>query len=128
LEFLSFFREHNNSTEEGGTTVMPMPASTFYVVPAACEYCYAAHTSQCGKDCQRPRLYFQKRRPPFCKADANVWHPKTDYALRTTSLKPTLSSDVVAAVGKQQQEPTGSSWVAGLFGTISPTIKNVASV
>ena len=76
MAFLSFFREH--ATEDSvGMEVLPAGA---YVLPTFCEYCGASHISQCVPgQCQRPALYFQKKRPPFCKPDKQKWDPQTDH-------------------------------------------------
>jgi hypothetical protein len=78
MEFLSFFRE-DASSESVGVEVMPAGA---YVLPTFCEYCHAANVAQCpaGPTCRRPRLYFQKKRPPFCPPDATLWDATTDHA------------------------------------------------
>ncbi|CAB9514533.1 expressed unknown protein [Seminavis robusta] len=57
----------------------PIPGA--YAVPRGCEYCGATHTADCPKTCSRPRLYFQKKRPPFAKRDASLWDPDTDEAI-----------------------------------------------
>lgn len=67
MAFLSFFKEHDE--------VLPAGA---YVLPTFCEYCRAPHVSQCRPTCRRPALYFQKKRPPFCKPNAAVWNKDTD--------------------------------------------------
>ena len=74
MAFLSFFQEHQ-TPESVGVEVLPAGA---YVLPTFCEYCHAAHTSQCTADCRRPALYFQKKRPPFCPPDPKLWDPVTD--------------------------------------------------
>jgi hypothetical protein len=35
------------------------------VGPRMCEYCNAKDTKECQESCERPKLYFIKRRPPF---------------------------------------------------------------
>lgn len=35
------------------------------VGPVACEYCKSSDTSKCDESCERPKLFFLKRRPPF---------------------------------------------------------------
>lgn len=102
LSFLSFFHEHN--TPQGvGVEVLPAGA---YVVPTFCEYCGSAHISQCGSNCRRPKLYFQKKRPPFQPLDPEKWDPRTSHAIIVSPNVPSESTEV----------PTnGTSWVSGLF-------------
>ena len=38
------------------------------VGPRSCEYCHASTTAQCTTDCPRPKLFFQRKRPPFVNA------------------------------------------------------------
>ncbi|GKY99845.1 hypothetical protein MPSEU_000938300 [Mayamaea pseudoterrestris] len=84
LEFLSLFSRDESSSEQR-VEVLPVAAG-MYVVPTFCEYCGAAQTSLCdSKQCQRPRLYFQKKRPPFAKRDDKKWDAATDFALPTAS-------------------------------------------
>jgi hypothetical protein len=35
------------------------------VGPRICEYCKAEDTTKCKESCERPKMYFIKRRPPF---------------------------------------------------------------
>lgn len=48
-----------------------------YVLPRSCEYCKAESLDQCPEHCQRPKSYFQKKRPPFCPPRPQ-WDPVTD--------------------------------------------------
>ena len=71
----------NTAAAAGSTTEVALPAGV-YVVPTFCEYCGADHVQHCDPDhCPRPSLYFQKKRPPFCKPDATKWDPVTDHAI-----------------------------------------------
>jgi hypothetical protein len=97
LEFLSFFKEHH-TTNEHGVEVLPAGA---YILPDFCEYCEATSTKQCGSSCRRPKLFFAKKRPPFCnqaKMDADWWDEKKNVK------------------GKEQTEGSSTSWMVGLFG------------
>lgn len=61
-----------------------------YAVPKGCEYCGAHRTKDCPKDCRRPRMFFQNKRPPFAPPDPAKWDPETDLVVRTpTVAKPT---------------------------------------
>ena len=89
MHFLSFFQEHQTN-EAVGVEVLPAGA---YVLPTFCEYCHAAHVSGCQPGvCRRPALYFQKKRPPFCKPNAQVWNTNTDEFLpAATTTTPTTT-------------------------------------
>jgi hypothetical protein len=52
--------------------------------PAHCEYCGAPDLELCTRrgGCQRPVLFFQKKRPPF--AQAGGWDPVTEYEAKGT--------------------------------------------
>ena len=77
LSMFSFFRDE----EEGeAVRVQVLPAGA-YVLPTYCEYCKASNGCPCQPHCERPKLYFQKKRPPFRKLDPNRWNPQTDFAL-----------------------------------------------
>ena len=52
----------------------------FRSVQTSCEYCGASHTSLCSPHCQRPKLYFRKKRPPFCNHPER-WDPVTGYEI-----------------------------------------------
>jgi hypothetical protein len=76
MSFLSFFQEHA-SKEAVGVEVLPAGA---YVLPTFCEYCGAKTLAECRPGtCKRPALYFQKKRPPFCKPNSQKWDRKTDH-------------------------------------------------
>lgn len=133
------------------TTTKVVPAGAF-VVPTFCEYCGASHTRYCqpelqsqqssgqcrddnedasvskssssdSRPCGRPRLYFQKKRPPFCKPDAKQWDPVTDHAIVTPSKDKGLvtneasrepfraSNSTTTKTGNSQR----GSWVLDLF-------------
>lgn len=64
----------------------PMPLPGAYAVPVGCEYCGVPNTNQCcPTTCPRPKLFFQKKRPPFAPRDASLWNPVNDYAVTTTT-------------------------------------------
>lgn len=126
MSFLSLFHHPHNeghvaaaasaSAADGtaAVNVASLPAGV-YVVPTFCEYCGANHVQQCDPDqCPRPALYFQKKRPPFCKPDSTKWDPVTDHAI--VHVLPTPSSSLNnAAVGdakQQEEEGNGDNDVA----------------
>jgi hypothetical protein len=65
--------------DDDGTMDGAIPMGMF-VVPQYCEYCGASHTRLCPPSCQRPKLFFQKKRPPFCN-QRHEWDAHTEYAL-----------------------------------------------
>jgi hypothetical protein len=107
LAFLSFFNQHDRSgghhDQHGNNGITcthpdeqqhqqqdvapPLPGA--YVLPKFCEYCQASSTTNCPPHCTRPKLYFQKKRPPFCKRNPVLWNDETDHAIpRDTALYP----------------------------------------
>jgi hypothetical protein len=109
LSFFRFFHEHQDS-DMAGVEVLPAGA---YVLPTSCEYCGEADTQHCDRNqCQRPPLYFQKKRPPFAKRDATRWDPITDDAIVTPSTK------VVEETPEPRRplSPLEGMWATGLFG------------
>ncbi|KAL7581552.1 hypothetical protein ACA910_022115 [Epithemia clementina (nom. ined.)] len=76
LSMFSFFRD-DQAREAVRVQVLPGA----YVLPTFCEYCKAPNRSSCPTHCERPKLYFQKKRPPFRKLDPNYWNPQNDFAL-----------------------------------------------
>jgi hypothetical protein len=103
---MSFFREHpGGAGGEVNVEVLPMG---MYVVPTFCEYCGAESTALCdAAHCQRPALYFQKKRPPFGKLNATVWDPVSEHAI------PKKQGAVMASPPELKHK---MSWVSGLFG------------
>jgi len=108
-----------------------------YVVPTFCEYCNASSTDRCDPaTCQRPRLYFQKKRPPFCPPDPGAWDPDTDHAVSPVAANTAAGSGAAAAaaspssdgwnnrnsyassddgISPQSSSSKRRSWVSGLF-------------
>lgn len=77
--FLSPSDDSSNqyTTDRGGQD----PFNPNMVGPKCCEYCKAATTLECDPDkCDRPKLYFLKKRPPFDTTDEE-W-TSDGYALR----------------------------------------------
>jgi len=86
LSMFSFFREHEHKTMEDVPVVevMPVVGLGAYALPTSCEYCQATSTAECPVFCSRPKLYFQKKRPPFAKRDDKKWDERTDHVLDET--------------------------------------------
>jgi len=84
-----------------------MPAGV-YVVPTFCEYCNVESTKLCADTCTRPKLFFQKKRPMFCRPDATRWDPVTDYA------RENVEEDILSRIDDGKRSPSVTSW-AGLF-------------
>jgi len=51
--------------------------------PPHCEYCGASSTEMCGPGCERPRLFFRNKIPPFGRKEE--WDGRTEYRLRDTA-------------------------------------------
>jgi hypothetical protein len=47
--------------------------SGYHAIPTECEYCGSSHIDQCPEDCERPRTFFPKQRPPFRPKDTAEW-------------------------------------------------------
>ena len=101
--------------DETGIQVMPIGA---YSIPSSCEYCGAEHLAMCPSDCDRPKLYFRKKRPPFCPPDK--YDPITDYALPPTPRGPVLEhqSKQRQLVFRQQQQSSSRSHLNTVNGGI----------
>lgn len=93
LEFLSLFRDDIDPDDElertlhgGGDSthaLLHAVAPGAYVLPTFCEYCGARSVTDCDPSrCQRPQLYFSKKRPPFANAGTahTFFDPTTDEA------------------------------------------------
>jgi hypothetical protein len=68
LAFLSLFREHESGDGGGMMDILPSMA---YVLPTFCEYCGSEFIAQCGPNCERPPLFFQRMKP-FFASNINV--------------------------------------------------------
>lgn len=92
---------------------MRVPALTAgaYVLPTFCEYCKASNKAFCPSHCERPKLFFQKKRPPFCKLNPNMWNPQNDFALRQEEITP--DDDESTTSDSQQLEEVEADVVAG---------------
>ena len=95
-----------------GVEILPAGA---YMMPTGCEYCGAPDSKLCDcSTCQRPAFYFQKKRPPFCKADALLWDPVTDHA--NVMVPPKVVVPPTTPSRSPTSSPFEGSWVSGLFG------------
>mmetsp|Transcript_24902 Transcript_24902/g.37844 ORF Transcript_24902/g.37844 Transcript_24902/m.37844 type:complete len:201 (+) Transcript_24902:154-756(+) len=112
LSFLPFVK-HDETREDVDSWVDPLPVAGAYTIPTECEYCGAKHVSECDPElCQRPRLFFQKKRPPFCQNDKK-WDPVTDFAIPEPEKK--KDEDLPSSL-PQNEEGTPMGWVNGIFG------------
>ena len=76
-----------------------------YMLPQTCEYCNADSTDKCTDDCQRPKLFFKKRRPPFCKPGPK-WDPVTDYAIESKQAKNCHNGDDKSTQEVEKDQPS----------------------
>mmetsp|Transcript_31357 Transcript_31357/g.35670 ORF Transcript_31357/g.35670 Transcript_31357/m.35670 type:complete len:288 (+) Transcript_31357:305-1168(+) len=91
LSFLPFVKGGNGAfgggeTNEGDDWIMQedsvLPMAGAYTVPSNCEYCGSVHVSMCDPiTCQRPKLFFRKKCPPFCRPDSQKWDPITEFEI-----------------------------------------------
>ena len=54
-------RQYSGTTAESSLCIIDRAI----IGPVACEYCQAKTSIECSNTCERPELYFVKRRPPF---------------------------------------------------------------
>ena len=111
------FRQDETTNTDCADALSADPAeieNPMYMVPTSCEYCGAKETSQCSSNpsCSRPKLYFQKKRPPFCKRDPERWDPETDNAL---VIKKTTDKDSTEGDNPPESTTNKQSWMSGLF-------------
>lgn len=76
-DFLSIFEAHDHHSGECNGMV---DNSLFYHIPSTCEYCGSVSVHHCPSNCQRPRVFLAKKRPPFCRKGP-TWDSKTDDAV-----------------------------------------------
>lgn len=74
FDFLHFLKTEEGHVDES------VYARNAPIGPSHCEYCGAASTGLCGPDCERPRLFFRNKRPPFGRKEE--WDSSTEYRLR----------------------------------------------
>lgn len=136
LSFLSFFHENQYSNDDAvlDNTVEEdqlLLRAGAYTMPQFCEYCGSHDTKECSPSkCTRPKLYFQKKRPPFMKPDPHVWDPMTDHyiepkrqQLQQSDHRRNDDSVTIEIDNNNKGRPispllvpvTTNSWVSGLF-------------
>jgi hypothetical protein len=74
FDFLHFLKTEEGHVDES------VYARNAPIGPPHCEYCGAASTELCGPGCERPRLFFRNKRPPFGRKEE--WDSSTGYRLR----------------------------------------------
>ena len=74
FDFLHFLKTEEGHVDES------VYARNAPIGPSHCEYCGAASTGLCGPGCERPRLFFRNKRPPFGRKEE--WDDSTEYRLR----------------------------------------------
>ena len=74
FDFLHFLKTEEGHVDES------VYARNAPIGPSHCEYCGAASTGLCGPDCERPRLFFRNKRPPFGRKEE--WDSSTEYRVR----------------------------------------------
>lgn len=130
LSFLSFF--HENVTNDGmGVELLPAGA---YMMPRFCEYCGSDDTRYCLATCQRPKLYFQKKRSPFEKRNPIKWDPITDEYIPPPPQAPPpelpghhqqrhsfMPESYTRPLSPSILPKTSTNWVANFFHPSSPS-------
>lgn len=113
LSFLPFVKEGEEYDQEDVYYSHPPPGA--YIIPTTCEYCKAEHVLDCTHDCQRPKLFFRKKRPPF-DSDPKRWDPVTEYELDP----PPKQEEHLDIENLENISPTpkaqSSKWMYGFFG------------
>ncbi len=111
LDFLSFFQEQCAAAEED-----PPAIPGVYMTPKDCEYCGATQTKNCDpQTCTRPVLYFQKKRPPFCKPESSKWDPANDHAIVEERRRNSLSAEIKNEEGETDTVLSGRSYFGSFF-------------
>jgi len=110
------FLSHNKDFAQQYSTEDPFNPDI--VGPKNCEYCKAGTTLECDPDkCDRPKLYFLKKRPPFDTLDEG-W-TSDGYALRDQELVRNAKNSKLGSVhgtstSGNVEEHTGSRLESGL--------------
>mmetsp|Transcript_4260 Transcript_4260/g.6236 ORF Transcript_4260/g.6236 Transcript_4260/m.6236 type:complete len:218 (-) Transcript_4260:187-840(-) len=109
------FKNHDGRGHQVSNVAAPTASLGHYMVPLACEYCGAETTADCKSDCERPKLFFRKQKPPFASQDG--WCDKTEYKLPPP---PEQSNEAIELVddnaGTNQQN---SNWMRGFLHVMS---------
>lgn len=69
--------KNNKNKDVTPTGIGYDPFNRNIVGPKSCEFCHASSTLRCHGDCERPKLFFMKKRPPF--ENSEEWDPVTEY-------------------------------------------------
>ncbi len=92
LDILSIFQEDgkgaagvdavNNSIDVDGGA-QPVRASGYHAIARKCEYCGSQNIDLCREDpdCERPKTYFPRERPPFCSKGGSKWTTPTNIGM-----------------------------------------------
>mmetsp|Transcript_16258 Transcript_16258/g.46715 ORF Transcript_16258/g.46715 Transcript_16258/m.46715 type:complete len:289 (-) Transcript_16258:1690-2556(-) len=75
FDFLHFLKTEEGHVDES------LYARNAPVGPSHCEYCGANSSDLCEAGCERPRLFFRNKRPPFGRKEG--WDSETEYRLRS---------------------------------------------
>jgi len=75
------FQEKGETSHEFDEIVRGVGQASFYSLKESCEYCGSPSTKDCTLECQRPRLFLRKKRPPFCPKSDCKWDSETDYEI-----------------------------------------------
>jgi hypothetical protein len=91
--------EYHASSNSGSHRV-----SGYHAIPTSCEYCDSPDITKCPDDCQRPRSFFPKKRPPFCPKGGSEWGTM-DFFIDTEDKVVSVKEDANA-----KSEATGPKW------------------
>lgn len=109
MELFSIFQEHPN--REAVEELLP----GMYSIPKDCEYCGAEDTKHCHPYCDRPKLYLQKKRPPFCPPDPSRWDSVTECEVTAPKATGTLEPSPV------KRRESFLEFTGSLFGRVAST-------
>ncbi len=110
LELFSMFHDHRAPHLEAVDHLLP----GMHVLPRTCEYCGASDTDLCTKECQRPKSFFRKSRPPFCPPDRSQWDPVTGFVVKPKQLKGRKEEKTTTAQ-PEMGEPSSLLKIGDLF-------------
>jgi hypothetical protein len=111
MDLLSAFNPPTSSSDRARAEQHTLPVGA-YAIPRTCEYCGSETTDHCAQDCQRPKSFFRKKRPPF-SPKSSVWESETDYEI--VRPKNAQENEVTETHPQQRQSPLGIQWMTGIF-------------